>query len=621
MKMKKIIAITALFAMLLSFPLSAYADDSAYSPYMKASYNQQTKVQPYTVVHGLDLSYHNGDVDFKKLKDNGVKYVILRAGYRGYGKSGSIGLDKNFKAYYNAAIKQGLSVGAYFYSQALTVAEAKEEANKTIGVIKGLNITMPVYFDYEFAPDDDGRLNTAHLSLKQMTANTRAFCDTVKAAGFIPGIYASASFFYEHLDYEAMQKDYTIWVAHYTSYNAATKRYRATTYKGDYQMWQYSSKGKVSGTDSTYVDCNFMYEETMNAFLKKSPFTISAIKDQAYTGKEVRPSFTVTVNGKKLVKGDDYYVSYQNNVDIGTATVTVTGVNDYADDRSNSATFKIVPTKVNDLALSSRTANSITFKWDAHPDATRYRIQIKTATSFKTLADTKNTEYTIKDLDPAETVTLRVGPIKVIGGVDYVGKSCDWTAMTAAPAKVTGLKNAWNSPDAIKLTWTKQENVSYYNIYEYSADSDSYAYIHSTRNTYYKITKLPKHSEHKYKVRAVKTLTDGTKLYGTKSAALTAYTHPVAPKLNSATSNAAKKISVKWSKVSDASGYEVMWSTTKKFTSNYKSQFVTSPKTVSKTLSTARAKTTYYVRVRSYKLHGKKKVYSPWSATLSVKVK
>lgn len=625
MKKLKLIALITAFALLFGLPVTAYADSSTYSPYVKATYLQQSKMEPYTVVHGLDLSYHNGDVDFKALKNNGVKYVILRAGYRGYGAKGSIGLDKNFKTYYDAAIKQGLAVGVYFYSQSLTVAEAKEEASKTLGVIKGLNITLPVYFDYEFSGDSDGRLDKAWrnktVTKSSMTENTKAFCEAIKKAGFIPGIYASASFFCDNIDHTKLEDSYSIWVAHYTSYNSSTKKYRATNYSGLYQMWQYSSKGTVSGTDSTYVDSNFMYKEAMDSFVSGSPFAISDIKDMAYTGKDVKPSFTVTVNGKELVKGDDYFVSYQNNRDIGTASLTVTGVNDYADCNPNTVTFNIVPTKVKNLTFTGRTSSSVSFKWDEHSDATRYRIQIKTSSSFKTLADTKNTEYTINNLDPAETVTLRVGPIKVIDGKDYVGKSCDWVSMTASPAKVTGLKNALNSRDAIKLSWTKQDNVSYYNVYEYSAKSDSFEYIHSTRKNYYKISNLAANSEHKYKVRAVKTLDNGSKLYGTKSSTLTAYTCPQAPAISSAVSKSAKHITVKWSKSGDASGYEVMWSTTKGFTSNYKSVYVSSAKKVSTTLTTARSSTTYYVRVRSYRLHGSKKVYSPWSSKLSVKTK
>ena len=80
MKKLKLIALITAFALLFGLPVTAYADSSTYSPYVKATYLQQSKMEPYTVVHGLDLSYHNGDVDFKALKNNGVKYVIMRAG-------------------------------------------------------------------------------------------------------------------------------------------------------------------------------------------------------------------------------------------------------------------------------------------------------------------------------------------------------------------------------------------------------------------------------------------------------------------------------------------------------------------------------------------------------------
>jgi hypothetical protein len=136
-----------------------------------------------------------------------------------------------------------------------------------------------------------------------------------------------------------------------------------------------------------------------------------------------------------------------------------------------------------------------------------------------------------------------------------------------------------------------------------------------------KITDLKSNATYKFKVKAYKDAKEGVTLTGENSSAYTAYTKPEVAKIKSATSSSTKKIKVKWNKVNSVTGYQVMWSTTKDFSSNYKSEYVTSASTVSKTVTTAKSNKKYYVRVRSYKTRDGKKIYSSWSDTLSVKTK
>ncbi len=625
MKKTKLLSFCIALLMLLQLPLTALADAYTYSPFVKSNYTQQSKMQGYKVVHGLDLSYHNGDVDFAKLKKAGVSYVILRVGYRGYGAKGTIGRDKLFDTYYQDARKQGLDIGVYFYSQAISEKEAIAEAEFTLERIKGLPMDMPVYYDYEFAGVSDGRLDSAWRSGKvnkaSMTANTKAFCNTVRNAGYMPGIYASASFFYDNIDHTQLEDDNAIWVAHYTSYNSDTKRYRSTTYKGDYEMWQYSAKGTVSGTDSEYVDSNFMYKEVMEEKMGKSPFSVEAVSSKAYTGKAIKPTLKVSIGGEALVAGSDYYITYKNNVEIGKASATVTGINDYEGAKPVTVNFEIVPAKVKNVQTSTHTTDSITFTWDKHEQASKYRVQRLVGTSYKTLKEVTGTTYTLTDLQPCEAATVRVAALAVKGSKTYVGKYSTPLEYAAKPAAVTGLTSTKKYTDSIKLQWTAQEHASYYHLYQFNEQSGKYEYFaKSTKNTY-TVKDLPKNSKHKYKVCAAKKLTDGSKIWGSRSKALTAYTSPAKPTIKSAVSKSAKRIVVRWGEVKECSGYEIMWSTTKGFSSNYVSVYAESPGIVSKVLKTAQSNKTYYVRVRSYTLHGSKKVYSYWSNTLSVKVK
>ncbi|MBR3148746.1 MAG: hypothetical protein IKF64_01115, partial [Eubacterium sp.] len=155
----------------------------------------------------------------------------------------------------------------------------------------------------------------------------------------------------------------------------------------------------------------------------------------------------------------------------------------------------------------------------------------------------------------------------------------------------------------------------------YNTSTKAYDYVCSTKENHAEFYNLKKNSAYKYKIRAVLSLADGTKVYGDKSNAYTAYTYPAKPTLNSVKkAKKKKKLTVKWKKVSGVSGYQVQWSTNKSFSKNKKSVYV-SYKNASKTITTAKSKKKYYVRVRAYKTLNGKKVYSYWSTTKSAKTK
>ena len=632
MKKIKLLTIITVLALVLQLPITAYADATTYSPYKKAYYSQQAKMQEYTVEHGLDLSYHNGTVDFNKLKEQGVTYVILRVGYRGYGESGKMTYDLNFDKFYQDARAAGLKIGTYFYSQALNVTEAKAEANKMLGKIKGLRMDLPVYFDYEFAGVSDGRLDSAWnkgtVTRQIMTNCVNAFCGVIRDAGFTPGLYSNTDFLTYKYYVEDIDKDISVWNAHYTSARASGTYY-ATGYKGDYDMWQYSSTGTVygvhleksdnpNGTKQYVVDCNFMYKELMNTAMKNTQFEVSSITARGYTGKAIKPELTVKVGTKTLTKGEDYYVTFENNIAIGTASVTVTGVNNYEYAKPVTKTFKIVPSKLQGLTLSSKNSNSLTFKWDKHPDATRYRVQTLEGDAYKTYKETTDTSCTITSLKPCQSKTVRVTAIKVVNGKDYIGKYSDGVEAVITPAKITNLRNVTNNTDSIKLQWTAQEYASYYRVYQYNSETNKYVCIKKASKNYFTVKDLKMNAQYSFKVRAVKELSDGSTVMSEPCTALVTYTSPDKPTIKSATSGSAKRITVKWAKAAGADGYEVMWSTSKNFSSNFLSTYVTG---TAKTLKTSQSKKTYYVRVRAYKIHNGVKTYSKWSSTLSVKVK
>ena len=192
---------------------------------------------------GIDVSKWNGNIDWNKVKNNGVNFVIIRCGYRG-SSAGALIEDPKFRANIKGAQAAGLRVGVYFFSQAVNEVEAVEEASMCINLCKGYSLSFPIYIDVE---GSNGRGDT--ISASQRTANIKAFCGTIQSAGYRAGVYSNKTWFTKNIN-TASLTNYKIWLAQY----AANVSYTATRY----DMWQYTSKGSVSGISGN-VDMNILY--------------------------------------------------------------------------------------------------------------------------------------------------------------------------------------------------------------------------------------------------------------------------------------------------------------------------------------------------------------------------
>lgn len=201
-------------------------------------------------ITGIDLSKYNGTVDWKRVKDSGIDFAMLRLGSRGYG-SGEISLDEKFVEYAQNAAFNGIPIGAYFYSQAISESEAVEEANYVVGAIAGFSIKYPVAIDVETVDNDDAR--TDNLSMRERTIIVKSFCDTVKNYGYKPIIYADRDMLISGLDLEELT-GYDVWLADDNV---------PTDYPYLFGMWQYTTKGKVDGiTGDIDMNLSFInYEE------------------------------------------------------------------------------------------------------------------------------------------------------------------------------------------------------------------------------------------------------------------------------------------------------------------------------------------------------------------------
>lgn len=194
---------------------------------------------------GVDVSSHQGLIDWEQVADAGVDFAMIRVGYRGY-TEGNIYKDSYFTYNINRALEEGLEVGIYFYSQAVTVEEALEEARQTLEWIEGYDVTYPVVFDWERVSTDSSRTRTTTSSV--ITACAQVFCQEIAQAGYLPMTYGSPSKIGVDLDLTQLL-DYPFWLAHYTT------GWKPSSYRYQYHMWQYTSNGSVAGIDGR-VDLN-----------------------------------------------------------------------------------------------------------------------------------------------------------------------------------------------------------------------------------------------------------------------------------------------------------------------------------------------------------------------------
>ncbi len=193
-------------------------------------------------VLGIDVSKWNQNIDWEKVKEAGVQFVIIRCGYRG-SKTGVLVEDPYFKQNIKEAKEAGLKVGVYFFTQAINQAEAVEEASMVLSLTEGYELDYPIFIDTE---GSGGRAD--NLDAVTRTAVCEAFCETVEQAGQEAGVYASRNWYYNNVDDDVLSR-YTIWVAEYR---------KEPLYTGRYDIWQYTSSGQIDGINGR-VDLNLSY--------------------------------------------------------------------------------------------------------------------------------------------------------------------------------------------------------------------------------------------------------------------------------------------------------------------------------------------------------------------------
>ena len=241
---------------------------------------------------GIDVSQWQGEIDWATVKAAGVEFALIRAGLRGYAPEGKLAEDARFRENAEGAIAAGIPVGVYFFSQATTPEEGREEARYCLELVRPYKLDFPVYIDSEYAnAQRTGRADG--LSKEARTAAVTAFCQEVEGAGYYAGIYASESWFAQQLGEVSR---YDRWVANWTG-------------KPDvpHGIWQYSNAGRVDGI-ATPVDLDEAFQDypaiIQAAGLNRPQEEAEALREQIAALQEKLLATTAQLTQVKAEKED-----------------------------------------------------------------------------------------------------------------------------------------------------------------------------------------------------------------------------------------------------------------------------------------------------------------------------
>jgi GH25 family lysozyme M1 (1,4-beta-N-acetylmuramidase) len=212
-------------------------------------------------LQGIDLSSHQGEVDWAAVAESGIDFAMVRIGYRGYGSAGRLAQDERFLENLTGAQAQGIQVGGYFFSQATTPEEAEEEAAFALSLLDGAALDFPIAYDWEPIINDTAR--TDGMTTEEVTACAVAFCQVIRQAGYDTVLYCNGELGY--LTYDLSQlRECQLWYAEYGSVPSFTYAF---------SFWQYSNTGQVPGISGN-VDLDLYFPETVDSEQVSAPESV-----------------------------------------------------------------------------------------------------------------------------------------------------------------------------------------------------------------------------------------------------------------------------------------------------------------------------------------------------------
>ena len=505
----------------------------------------------------IDVSQWQYTIDWNKVKADGIDYAVIRLGYRGYG-NGALVTDPYFYDNINNARKAGIKVGVYFFTQAITQAEAREEARYCIDQLGGMGLQLPIFYDTETEADPSARANDSSITKAQRTKFCSAFCDEVNSYGngkYTGAIYSYYNYFYYNIDAHTLGKTYPMWLACYDSY---------TDYDGDYGMWQFTSTAKVDGV-SGGVDMSVLYGDSF--IVGSAGDDTSAPENPGDSEPDPAPVTTVSL---KKTEGVNY---------------------DY--DSSNG---------------------KYTLFWDDVDDAEGYEVYL-----YNYLTD-KYTLVATVDEAACDLTDVKTDKPYVVRAYAGSGSSKSYGAYSDevyfGDGIIRGLRASLNG-SSVSLEWEDEDCDGYY-VYR-STDGKNFSRIGDTEDTQYTDSSIStSQSRYFYLVQAYDITSSGSKKTGIRSNPVTVRLAPAKPAAPTFSGCTADSVSVTWTAVEDADGYQVLLYN--ESTGNYTlKEDVSASSSLKAKISSLTAGTSYKVAIRAYSTSSGSKKFSQISDPLTAK--
>lgn len=587
-------------------------------------------------LNGIDVSYHQGTINWSKVKADGIDYAILRCGF---GQDLVNQDDLMWEENADACTKLGIPFGVYLYSYATTEEKAIGEAKHVLRLIEDYDLQYPVYYDIE----DSSQKSLTKAKLGKIA---QAFADVIEEAGYEVGIYSSYSMFNDYLT-DAVFDNYPRWVARYNTYCGYSK---------SYHMWQYSSKGSVNGISGN-VDMDYLIGtdvacEVSDIELEEKTCTLK-VGESVQLNAQVLPknafekNIVWTTDADTVVSVKDGVVTALAE---GTATVRATS----KEDNQIFDTCKITVSKADQPQVTTSPAITQTPTATSGPSVDDGTSTIAPTTPTITMTPTTQTPEitTGSSITPIPTLTETIAvteipteeptPTATIMPTETAKPAVTQTPKPTATVKVTQTPVPTATPvvsvgkvknftyqavtkEKIKLSWKKVSGVTGYRIYYYNTVQKKYVTLKSISASKQSLEvtkvdgkKLKAGTKYQFRIAAYKTV-DGKKIFG-NSTNLSTITKPDTVKVKSVSRISATKAVIKWNTTNSAQGYIIYLSTSPK--SGYKMIATLNNKAKkSYTISGLKKGKVYYIRLCAYKKLDGKAWYGNYGVTRKINKK
>lgn len=551
--------------------ISNMEDDKVYYFKVKAYANGQgsefsAPVSGKKNIKGVDVSYHNGIIDWDAVKNSGlVDFAIIRCGY-----GSNLTNQDDIKFVYNMQECQrvGIPLGAYIYSYAQTVAQAQSEADHTLRMIAGHEFPYKIWYDLE---DDN---TTMRQNAKTIGDMAQVYCNAIEQAGFEVGIYASKYWFTSILTDSRFSR-WPKWVAQYNS---------TCTYDGLYIMWQYSDSGSIPGIN-TKVDVNYAYTDRGMDLSNVESMQIGGA--QFSLDAPIGLSYNLTsdnhlqINWNTVMNASGYDIYRASSSNGSYAKVGEAGMGSWIDLSTKPGEvwyYKIRATcigkqspysvvlkasvelgSVTGIKTGTKDYHSIEIKWSAVPYANSYTIYKYEAVggTYKTISNVTGTSYVDTNCVTGKTYFYRIRAVsKGSDGSVLKGKTSGYNSAKAklTTPVISSVTSAGYS--TLKITFSKVEGATEYQIYRSYASNGAYKLIKTTTSTTYYDSNLYTGVNYTYYVVAVRDA-DGVVGKSNRSAAVKGKAELGKVYGVSVTSQTAGTVKLSWISVTGATGYAI----------------------------------------------------------------